>query len=644
MTRMPEADRPPSGARKARARAAAAKTETPGAPGLPPMARTLGNAATARLAATLRPHGRPLQRVVKDKKTGKKLAAADPKLKVSAPAAVRLVIAWWATSASAPAIDFTTKTALAKLARDELPNMPAAFVNELTDQEFEELVEGLPRLKGVKPSQSLTDAIAARASKSKSAFAAAVDPASLAVVPVAPLGMTAAAGWETKAGDRDKRDQMEFFRTATGGKLPGFGATTSAAGFVLVNEELVSGQARAYPARGETRAICPGHGGIDDAAMFEVDHQQSASEIRDNLHKFADAASVDNSYCKHIKTAVGARFFQIEPTGPGKPDKVTVTAAALAEYSNDVANLMRICRRCNGALGKSDMDFEEWAKKATFFGPRFHAAHALPKKGGEQVIARAPDGRGWAEVAREWFAKEHLAVLSKQFPIDELVAFARELLTRESQAGVEARHAPDPVERGRQAKRAEALGRESNALIGTAVVPHKYFSGTLTKKRPRSLSPGSDVELEEQVGEVFRRRDEKKEAKRLRKLPPYDVGRGHALAGLPAQPGALAGDDRSAYDNGYRDGLARHRELSDQGTKEAMALDLAKVRWEPVAAAITEPAQKHAFEQAIAERMDAYGRGVADGRAGAYDVTAVRRELLLDYGTGYMVGQSQASK
>lgn len=330
--------------------------------------------------------------------------------------------------------------------------------------------------------------------------------------------------------------------------------TTSTTNMELVSEQRHAGNWTEV--MGSHYQVCPGCAEAADVKTFEVDHQQALTDIRDTLHKLAaeyTAAGVQPSMIPPEYQA----FFVTTPDKTGG-FRIEASKAAVNEYSNDMGNLMRICRNCNGATGKSDMNFIDWFKRNEFFGEPFLREHLVPVGGGfevnpAQILARTKSGGGWGKAARDWFEQHHLPRLKKQIAAVKLTRIITTGLANETtSSGVYARNP-------QMAQDAKRLGLHNDANLGVTKAVADYAESA------PDYAPGSPDRLTNQVNDLFNARTTRKNWEALAGGPVdaawAEQGRLAGFQGqLPSHHMIPAGQPDSeaalrAYMDGYAQGL-----------------------------------------------------------------------------------------
>ncbi|MDK0522841.1 DUF4157 domain-containing protein [Streptomyces sp. ML-6] len=352
--------------------------------------------------------------------------------------------------------------------------------------------------------------------------------------------------------------------------IPGLGSKTTA----TTNISLVSEQQKAgnwQQILNSFYQVCPGCGDAANVESFEVDHQEAFNEIRDNLRKLAadytDAGVDPNRIPSQYQS-----FFVVsqDASAPGG-FRFEASRAAVNEYSNDLGNLMRICRNCNGATGKSDMDFLKWFEQNKFFGRSFLAQH-LSLQGGKNpdyILARTSSGGGWGKAARDWFTQHHLSTLRKQLPAVKLNKIITSGLANETTARTDGLYARDP----QMLQYADVMNRRNDAHVGVTHTLADYAEGAT------DYAPGSPARLTAQVANVFNTREARKAQEAAGLLQAgvtadsgaaHDLGRQAGLAGqMPDHRVIAVGRPDSeaalrAYMEGYAAGM-QQRFMQQQG-------------------------------------------------------------------------------
>lgn len=359
-----------------------------------------------------------------------------------------------------------------------------------------------------------------------------------------------------KPASRTGREEGAFHRvTTTMNELAG--ATTS-----NVNQELAKIEKKRgnlFPV-GEDQEVfmqvCPGCGRSMDVNLFEVDHQDAFSHIRDQLWKLADDMTQDPDLADGIEDDLGTKFdlyfaASISRRGKKKTTTLEPTKYAMSVFSNDLENLLRLCRLCNGATGKSDTDVLEWYMNNSLLGPEF-IQHYVDDQSSQQVPMRAKGDKGWGHAAREWFAQRHWPVLKKIRPIANFQEVVHKSLMAETDVKLKAAYARRASEQGRLTARGEQIERQNDISIGMTEV---LTEGHIRTDQPMigKKSPEADVKQ-------FRTfRDEQVQArikKRATETPEYKIGLSDGYGGKPEDLKAYADMETQRYREGRKAGKA----------------------------------------------------------------------------------------
>ncbi|KQY25056.1 hypothetical protein ASD16_06295 [Cellulomonas sp. Root485] len=595
----------------------------------------------------------PVRRAILD--NGKPLTWKDlqPLATVmGAPKAALLVIQFWAeTTFPTPSVTYENQKKLVKLARDALTSLPTEFAQWMDT--WETIVAFKESLDAMKPAPKLspvfTQALQAQEDALTLARAARLGPAPTLAAPTKDPRYKVSPSLVGKPAAKTGRDDAAF--NSTSSSIPGVTkSTTSTVGHHLTLEAIAAG-ALQQNADGTASQICATCGRVTDATQFEVDHQQAFSELRDNLHMLARGMALSDPLYQRIKATTPAgdftTFFQVKGTPGTVGCEVVLTKAAVNIYSNDIGNLMKICRQCNGAWGKHDMDMFQWFLSSPFFTDKFIAAR-LPAPGPDTIIARTNTGEGWGTAARDWFATHHLPVLKQQFVLDAAKRFFHSQVTRQSQLQLEAALEPNPVKKAALEREAETLAGHNAAFGGVVDADREYFSGEQLGRPPAPMAPDSPGKLVSKRKADYVEREGRKTFEKKSATPAYQAGYGHGLARSPSSENLYQADldMLEAYRLGYRDGHDAHQAEFNLGVSLAMAVpnpsDLAMR-----ATTVTDPAQLAGFRDASARRLDAVNLGRTAGAArAAPDVSFIpsgtpsSEVLLRDYLQAYASGMT----
>lgn len=250
--------------------------------------------------------------------------------------------------------------------------------------------------------------------------------------PQLPPGVTGSRDMER--ADAKGRADGEFYKTKN--TLPGeHGKTTSAVNVTLGEQAM---KAKNFEKVGEAHmSVCPGCSTAVDVGLLEVDHEVAFSRIRNTLITLAEGMSQNAKLRESIEKQLGEETFNLY-FGLKKTEYYP-TASAVKNYSNDVSNLIHICRLCNGAAGKSDDDFLNWFKHNPLYGQPF-LDHFLDPSA-ISVLPRAKGGIGWGEAARSWLNDNHLPILTRLLELEQYVEPFRQSFRDQTLTSYEVKHA-----------------------------------------------------------------------------------------------------------------------------------------------------------------------------------------------------------
>lgn len=559
---------------------------------------------------------------------------------VSGPAAVskaaagaRKVIEWWADSATSPKVTYTSYADLVKKARQVAENPPTAFIDWLDADGINALLRYVASNK-VNLIKRQVDDIAARRRAIAQEKMADLGPNPFLHAP------THDAKYHTPTGtgelERSGRKAGAFTRTPV--TVEGLsGKTTS-----TVNQELIGEQEQQgnWEKVGDIYVqICPGCGGGMHGELFEVDHQQALSDIRNKLYDLAEAMSLDSTLHDKIKAGTpdyDKYFLETESDTKQEPD-VTPRNGALSAFSNDLGNLMRLCRICNGATGKSDIAFLEWYQANPFFGPLF-VARNLPTAVTGSVLARTKSGGGWGKAARDWFVEHHLPILKENFVVNRLAELIRNKLAKQSQAAMKEKHETDPVKKGEYKREVEELSAVTTAFTGSTKVLADYL-----EKGPTRFAPGSPARLVGDVQNVVKKREKRKRVEEAEVSDPYVFGwmaGGEKFPYDDSQYGSMR--EMAQYGLGYQQGIVENDHRYAQGYQDALGAALSQRLDEG-----THPSYRQGFGLAMSRRRSSYRSGYDHGANGLPpDPNRIPKgvdgeaQFLRDYMTGYAAGMT----
>ncbi|MGW6442420.1 hypothetical protein [Lentzea sp. NPDC055074] len=408
--------------------------------------------------------------------------------------------------------------------------------------------------------------------------------------------------------------------------------TTSSVNAHLLGELAKQGQLKAIGGSGGTLQICPTCGVDNFLESFEVDHQVAFADIKRAFLDLAEEMTGNPTLLHQVKKKNAKAFdrcFTVAKTkGKKASTVVTATAEALHVFSNDVDNLMRICRTCNGAFGKSDMNYLKWYRENPLFGPHFVEEHLCDGKG--HLIPGAKGGVGWGRAARTWFNTHYYPILKDVLDLRSLTEAGRSTMIREANNRVAVDRTSDPARKRKLREDVKQDKYANRTLVGSARILTKGHTDP-ARARMRSGSPerqlkGLDNFLEGQERDRKRRRTEETTdyqrghadghagKKQVKKTAEYKAG--HA-AGV-----AAAGKER---DTGYEHGVT--------GVKRAQAKG-------------TLPAYDQGFQTGTKRRADVYETGRDDGAADDDVDTKIAQptevgyaSLLVHYLEGYNEGR-----
>ncbi|MFC0713498.1 hypothetical protein [Cellulomonas biazotea] len=627
-------------------------------PGVPPAGiaaaqRLVGNRAVTHLLSGLaRPSSvpAPVQRTIEDKKkqpvTWANLQAMSTV--TSAPRCVQLVIQFWSqTPNPATPVVFTSQKALVTDARAAVADMPAAFAAWLDHDTIKEFRVSLKRLT-LTPSATFATALQDRERDLLQAWTTALGPTPSLPAAQHDAKYSTPADLSTRPAAATGRDDGAWHSVSS--NLPGVsGKSTGSVNHALAEEAIANRGLRQHD-DGTAGQVCATCGHVTDATQFEVDHQQAFSEIRENLLMLARAMALNATLYTDIQktTPSFARFFQTTGTPGSFGCEVVLTAEAVHVYSNDIGNLMRICRRCNGAWGKSDMDMFAWFRSSPYFGQPFIDANA-PPPGPTTIITRTKTGGGWGQAARDWFATHHLPALQQQFVLDAARRFLHKQLTKQSRTGVKALGETDPVKKAALEQKADSLTGRNAAFLGGISADQRYFSGELTGE-PTPFAPGSPGIWEQEHEQVATKREKRKKHEATAATTPYQDGYGHGSTNATSSEATHSGDPATlaAYRQGYADGRADYLARFAEGVR--LALGVADPATLPaLATTVTDPATGDGVRETTLNRIHAVTLGRTAGAARTPpDTSSIPRGtpstavLLDDYLQGYTAGMTGA--
>lgn len=365
-------------------------------------------------------------------------------------------------------------------------------------------------------------------------------------------------GWDDKPADVTGRKDSKWRPTKnTSGLIPA--ATTGSVNLELLTEQETIGNVVKV---GDFHVqICPGCASAEFVESFEVDHQNAFSAIRDQFFALAEQLDSDSAAEKGFRKELGSKLFNTyftTKTGGTKKKsstKIVPSKAAMSIFSNDLDNLMRICRRCNGATGKSDLHYLDWYLRNDLFGPQFIRENLIDDSG--HLLPRAKHGKGWGVAARDWFEQHHLEVLKKLFAARELQEETRSSLVRESSSRIRSRSVRDPKLKRKWEDETEQLSLRNTRTVGlTKLVTTAHTSSDLP--RIRLGSPERDLT---EISEVIKTQETSRKQRRMAETTPYTDGYDDGYGGKP--------DRSQQYLTGASDAYRAYRQGSTDGAKDA---------------------------------------------------------------------------
>lgn len=578
----------------------------------------------------------------------KKWADLDSTITVNkAPWVIRRVIRFYAESATEH-LEYSNLKDLVEVAKEQAKDLP---------DEFFESVDNLDDLQrvatdlGKKPYRSADTDRQTERRRRQLAKAHAGDLTTfgdtLLHSPVNPTGYHLPDKASKATATLDKRADAEFNKVEN--PYPGAaGKSTSAANVDLLTKGFADGSLMQI---GDVHLqICPFCNHLLDARLFEVDHQQPWAEIRERFRHLAQAMAVDDVLLDRIRREAGTAFkkyFQVtEPTKKVKNGirEVALTQACMNMFSNDMGNLVRVCRVCNAFLKKDD-SAAQWYETLPLFGTDF-VEQAFPS--GTHVLTRV-GGKGLGVLVLEWFDRHILPVMKRQEVTARLAATHHASLTDEAALGLQAWHATDTAHQKNLAGQQQRKRLHNTALEGATDVQNTYFSGT-----PSPWAPNSPERYKKAKLQVDSDREERKTGERLAVPKIYDETRrlvqdgvvgldrdgltdaelvaAVGTVGITVGPGEELASALAAYRQGRRDFQDQHRLGADQA--------MSRPRGAPGPVSATAGFRR-GFAEAAAARAWAFDKGGVDGRIGRMDIGPVfalpfaGQVLAADYEEGF---------
>ena len=599
----------------------------------------------------------PVRRTIEDKKK-QPMTWADLEVMSGvsgAPRAVQLILKFWAETAHpATPVPFTTQPAIVALARGAAANMPGEFADWLGRDTLDELRASLKRLK-ISPTPAFATALYAREQVLVQAWTVGLGPSPSLPEAEHDPRFAVPAEYASRPAAASGRDDGGWHSVSS--SLTGVtGSSTGSVNHALAQEAIATGALKQHADATATQ-ICATCGQVTDATQFEVDHQQAFSELRDNLQLLARGMAVNANLYNGIQGGKKSfdRLFQTN----GKPGtvgcEVLLTAEAVNVYSNDIGNLMRICRHCNGAWGKSDQDMFVWFRKSPYFGQAFIDAH-FPLLGHTTVIARTKTGEGWGKAARDWFATHHLPALKQQFVLDEARRFLHKQVTKQSRTALEAQLEQEPGKKQALEQEADNLTGLNTAFLSSVDTTRQYYNSELQDLNgepmgdPYPMAPGSPAILDREDRESFQKRQKRKKHQELSSTGPYRDGYDHGIANVPPSAKAHSGATLDAYLQGHADGRAEYLAAHERGVARALAVADPDQLPALATASPAEANEANGFRESAVYRIKAVMLGRQAGAAGLPPDPSVipsgtpsSEVLLRDYLRGYASGMTSSS-
>ncbi|GAA1312870.1 hypothetical protein [Saccharothrix xinjiangensis] len=437
-------------------------------------------------------------------------------------------------------------------------------------------------------------------------------------MPVTHKGYSTPAGLVGAPANPKGRDQGKFKSVAH--STPLRSKTTSSVNAHLLGELHKQGQLRAIGTSGGTLQICPTCGVDNFLESFEVDHQVAFADIKQTFFDVAEEMTGNPKLLQQVRKKNAKAFTRCftvtKAKGKGKKTStvVTATAEALHVFSNDVDNLMRICRTCNGAFGKSDMNYLKWYRENPLFGPHFVNEHLCDDSG--LLMPRAKGGGGWGQAARKWFNTHYYPILKDVFELRELIEAGRTSMIREASRRVAAERTSDPTRKRKYREEAKQDRYSNRVLVGSARVLTKAHTDP-GRAPMRSGSPERQVKG---VGTFLENYERDRKRRRTEETTDYQRGHQDGKAGLKQ-----AKKTTPDYRKGHADGVAAAGEDRDTGYEHGVT-GLASAH--PVGAL---PTYDEGFQQGTQRRWDVYDAGVRDGEADDDADTGIAKPTEVGY-------------
>jgi hypothetical protein len=148
-----------------------------------------------------------------------------------------------------------------------------------------------------------------------------------------------------------------------------------------------------------SRVFCPGCNTYVESTSLNSDHQVAFSTLRKKVHELAHYASLSQDHEDAIRRSLPKfdDYFKRDSQGNWAPSQRMIFA-----YSNDLANLLRICSGCNSVVGgKSTLDAVAWFKQTPIFGEQF-VKWATENYTSKEFFGNPSPTKGWGKAARDW--------------------------------------------------------------------------------------------------------------------------------------------------------------------------------------------------------------------------------------------------
>jgi len=554
-----------------------------------------------------------------------------------ASAVVKQVLEFYAGSPSEN-LNAPTLKSLKEKAKERAVDMPRSFVNQLADVDAIKGFQAALKSSGLEAKPRLQRRLDRRMDEVLKPWTSRLPTTEVLPQPQAPTGLTSSRALAKEPAELTGRKQAGWDKVPNLFPTSG-GVTTGAPNNELMTLDLASGaMTKIDDVYFQT---CPTCGQIMPASQFEVDHQQALDDIRSQLLLLAQAMTADPGLLARTKKTCNEfeNYFIVEGK-PGVNETVTTSGWAIKAYSNDLKNLTRICRPCNGATGKSNHDMFSWYRESALLGEAFIKKYApVSSPNDNQVIARTKDGRGWGEVLVEWFQNEHLPILKLGEEVLGLQQFAQRSLIKQATHRIAKKEAVDPTEKQKHRDKSKYHANIGKGIVQTSAATNKHFRDPRQKRFPmRETSPDRLGGL---IDEVFEKDFEEKETRARKERTAFKKGQKRGRRGSDAQPKYQANlKKRKLYDEGYEQGKRAFDAEVALGVQFAIDWD-ASAAWDPTILDLRSEAFQQGFNSMWNRRVETYEFGRADAQAGALQPNRVAQgehgaeRLLRDYMDGF---------